>query len=59
MNIVWIIAILLIGYICLYCLVDRICKCAEYCSGVKAYGVAFANMDREELEQLMKFRKDH
>lgn len=28
----------LIGYICLYTLVDRIMECIEHCSTAKAYG---------------------
>lgn len=36
-TIIQIIVLVLIGYICLYALVDRIMKCIEHCATAKAY----------------------
>lgn len=33
----------LVIYICIYALLDRVCKCAEHCAEMKAYGAAIAS----------------
>ena len=33
----------LVIYICIYALLDRVCKCAEHCAEMKAYGAAVAS----------------
>lgn len=37
-TVIQIIIMFLIGYICLYTLVDRVMKCIEHCATTKAYG---------------------
>lgn len=37
-TVIQIIIMFLIGYVCLYALVDRVMKCIEHCSTAKAYG---------------------
>jgi hypothetical protein len=37
-TVIQIIIMFLIGYICLYTLVDRVMKCIEHCATAKAYG---------------------
>lgn len=37
-TVMQLIIMFLIGYVCLYSLVDRIMKCIEHCATAKAYG---------------------
>lgn len=37
-TVIQIIIMFLIGYICLYTLVDRVMKCIEHCATARAYG---------------------
>nr|UWG11858.1 MAG: hypothetical protein [Bacteriophage sp.] len=37
-TVIQIIIMFLIGYICLYTLIDRVMKCIEHCATAKAYG---------------------
>lgn len=37
-TVIQIIIMFLIGYVCLYALVDRVMKCIEHCATAKAYG---------------------
>lgn len=37
-TVIQIIIMFLIGYICLYALVDRVMKCIEHCATARAYG---------------------
>ena len=38
-TVIQIIIMFLIGYICLYTLVDRVMKCIEHCATARAYGL--------------------
>lgn len=38
-TVIQIIIMFLIGYICLYTLVDRVMKCIEHCATARAYGM--------------------
>ena len=33
-------------YVCVYAIVERICKCKEQCEAFKAYGTYFASMGK-------------
>lgn len=37
-TVIQIIIMFLIGYVCLYSLVDRVMKCIEHCATARAYG---------------------
>lgn len=37
-TVIQIIIMFLIGYVCLYALIDRVMKCIEHCATAKAYG---------------------
>lgn len=37
-TVIQIIIMFLIGYVCLYILIDRVMKCIEHCATAKAYG---------------------
>ncbi len=37
-TVIQIIIMFLIGYVCLYSLIDRVMKCIEHCATAKAYG---------------------
>lgn len=37
-TVIQIIIMFLIGYVCLYALLDRIMKCIEHCATARAYG---------------------
>lgn len=37
-TVIQIIIMFLIGYVCLYTLIDRIMKCIEHCATARAYG---------------------
>lgn len=37
-TVIQIIIMFLIGYVCLYAMVDRVMKCIEHCATAKAYG---------------------
>ena len=37
-TVIQIIIMFLIGYVCLYALLDRVMKCIEHCATAKAYG---------------------
>lgn len=34
-------------YICVYALLDRVCRCKEQCEAFKAYGLYFASMGKK------------
>ena len=38
-TVIQIIIMFLIGYVCLYSLIDRVMKCIEHCATARAYGV--------------------
>jgi hypothetical protein len=49
--------LILVGYMCLYALIDRICKCAENCAAFKSFGpTAIANpeMFKEAMTKVKK-----
>ena len=37
-TVIQIIIMFLIGYVCLYSLIDRVMKCIEHCATARAYG---------------------
>ena len=37
-TVIQIIIMFLIGYVCLYALIDRVMKCIEHCATARAYG---------------------
>lgn len=45
MTLFQIVIISLILYICIYALVDRICKCVEHCAINKAFGTYLDNKE--------------
>lgn len=59
MDIIWIFASVLIGYVLVYSLVERICKCVEHCAEMKSVGHAMSGMKNNELLELInKFNRD-
>lgn len=53
LTIVQLIILFLIGYVCLYALVDRIMRCIEHCATAKAYG-KLAKGENDDTKRLDK-----
>ena len=50
MEFSWVLIVaVIIGYICIYSLVDRVCKCAENCAIAKAFA-AFSSINKRFVE---------
>lgn len=41
-------------FICIFLLVDRICKCFERCSTFKTYGKVLGSFDRDQIIDILE-----
>lgn len=56
-TVIQIIIMFLIGYVCLYSLIDRVMKCIEHCATARAYAkyiFAFGPKKKADFEKEMK-----
>lgn len=52
-TVIQIIIMFLIGYVCLYSLIDRVMKCIEHCATAKAYGRFRAAGDMIKMDEVV------
>lgn len=64
-TVIQIIIMFLIGYVCLYALIDRVMKCIEHCATARAYGRSEKPESRQKMDDVAagiaksKEEKDH
>ena len=54
MSYLGLLVIIVLIFLCLYVIVDRVCKCLEQCCITKTFG-KYAKMDMENNEKANKF----
>lgn len=52
-NLFWCV-VSFIGFMMIYILIDRVCRCFERCSMNKALGKTMCNLDNDVVEKLIK-----